>query len=134
MSRISDLERSAHGRSRDVEDPEERRFGVVDQMMLARNRPSLSGAQWTGIVTQIAIEMLASGDVDAVVCVQKGEDGSPAPLVARTEEDILASRGVKPTLSPNLNVLATVEALDVKKLLFIGVGCQVQVRYRIAWR
>lgn len=46
-------------------------------------------------------------------------------VVARCKEDIMKARGVKPTLSPNLNVLATVEALDVKKLLFIGVGCQV---------
>lgn len=46
-------------------------------------------------------------------------------VVARSREDILAARGVKPTLSPNLSVLATVEALDVKRLLFIGVGCQV---------
>ena len=46
-------------------------------------------------------------------------------VVARSKEDILAAKGVKPTLSPNLNVLATVEALDVKRLLFIGVGCQV---------
>jgi len=46
-------------------------------------------------------------------------------LVARCKEDILKARGVKPTLSPNLNTLATVEALDVKRLLFIGVGCQV---------
>ena len=61
-----------------------------------------------------------------VVCLH---DGSCCmQVVARTREDILAARGVKPTLSPNLNVLATVEALDVKRLLFIGVGCQVQVR------
>lgn len=46
-------------------------------------------------------------------------------LVARSKEDIIKARGVKPTLSPNLNTLATVEALDVKRLLFIGVGCQV---------
>ena len=49
----------------------------------------------------------------------------PKPVVARTVADIMASRGVKPVLSPNLDVLATVEALGVKKLLFIGVGCQV---------
>lgn len=51
----------------------------------------------------------------------------PKPVVARTPGDILAARGVKPTLSPNLDVLATVEALagTVKRLLFIGVGCQV---------
>ena len=47
-------------------------------------------------------------------------------LVARCKEDIIKARGVKPTLSPNLNTLATVEALDVKRLLFIGVGCQVR--------
>ena len=46
--------------------------------------------------------------------------------MARCKEDILAAKGVKPTLSPNLNVLATVEALDVKRLLFIGVGCQAR--------
>lgn len=46
-------------------------------------------------------------------------------MVATCREDIIKARGVKPTLSPNLNTLATVEALDVKKLLFIGVGCQV---------
>lgn len=48
-------------------------------------------------------------------------------MVARSRADILAARGVKPTLSPNLSVLATVEALDVKRLLFIGVGCQVHM-------
>ena len=52
--------------------------------------------------------------------------GNRSPqVVARSRADIMAARGVKPTLSPNLDVLATVEALGVKKLLFIGVGCQV---------
>ena len=46
-------------------------------------------------------------------------------MVARSKDDILKAKGVKPTLSPNLNTLAIVEALDVKRLLFIGVGCQV---------
>lgn len=50
-------------------------------------------------------------------------------VVARCKEDIIKAKGVKPTLSPNLNTLATVEALDVKKLLFIGVGCQVRTGY-----
>lgn len=34
-------------------------------------------------------------------------------MVATSKEDILAARGVKPCISPNLNVLATVEALQV---------------------
>lgn len=33
--------------------------------------PSVAGAQWTGIVTTIAIEMLKSNMVEAVVCVQR---------------------------------------------------------------
>ncbi|KAI3423955.1 hypothetical protein D9Q98_009789 [Chlorella vulgaris] len=128
MSRIERLEEKVHGRRRDAEDEDELRFGVTKEVLYARNKPAIEGAQWTGVVTQIAIEMLESGKVDAVVCVQSDENDrfSPKPMVARCREDILAARGVKPTLSPNLNVLATVEALDVKRLLFIGVGCQVQ--------
>lgn len=53
--------------------------------------------------------------------------------MARCKEDILAAKGVKPTLSPNLNVLATVEALDVRRLLFIGVGCQAGCVSGPAW-
>ena len=33
--------------------------------------PCFAGAQWTGIVTTIAIEMLKSNMVEAVVCVQR---------------------------------------------------------------
>lgn len=43
-------------------------------MLYARRDPGLPGAQWTGLVTSIAIEMLASGKVDAVVCVQSDPD------------------------------------------------------------
>ncbi|GLC35133.1 hypothetical protein PLESTB_000557800 [Pleodorina starrii] len=128
MSRIEQLEERVHGRRRNADDDNELHFGVTSSMSYAVNTPAVEGAQWTGIVTQIAIDMLQSGKVDAVVCVQSDENDrfTPKPVVARTAEDIIKARGVKPTLSPNLNVLATVEALQVKKLLFIGVGCQVQ--------
>ncbi|GFR45129.1 hypothetical protein Agub_g6509 [Astrephomene gubernaculifera] len=128
MSRIDALEERVHGRRRDARDDDELHFGVTAAKAYAMNTPAVDGAQWTGIVTQIAIEMLQSGKVDAVVCVQSDENDrfTPKPVVARSVEDIIKARGVKPTLSPNLNVLATVEALQVKKLLFIGVGCQVQ--------
>ena len=122
------MERAVHGRERDLDNPDELHFGVHEDVVYARVQPPVPGAQWTGIVTSIACEMLSSGQVDAVVCVQSDPEDrfSPKPMVARNVEDIIAAKGVKPTLSPNLNVLATVEALNVKKLLFIGVGCQVQ--------
>lgn len=49
------------------------------EMLYARNTPAVDGAQWTGIVTQIAINMLESGAVDAVVCVQSTKDDRFAP-------------------------------------------------------
>lgn len=38
---------------------------------LKRSASLMVGAQWTGIVTTIAIEMLKSGMVEAVICVQR---------------------------------------------------------------
>ena len=128
MSRIGAIEQQVHGRQRDVNDADELRFGVTQKTLYARNVPGVKDAQWTGIVTQIAVEMLESGKVDAVVCVQSDPNDplKPKPMVARTVEDVIKAKGVKPTLSPNLEVLATIEALNVKKVLFIGVGCHVQ--------
>ena len=53
------------------------------EMLYARNTPAVDGAQWTGIVTQVAINMLESGAVDAVVCVQSAEDDRFAPKPVR---------------------------------------------------
>ncbi|KAL6760746.1 coenzyme F420 hydrogenase family [Haematococcus lacustris] len=128
MSRVEQLEPRIHGRGRNLGNEDEVRFGVVQETLYARNSPGIPGAQWTGIVTQIAISMLESGMVEAVVCVQADPQDrfSPRPMIARTTADIMAARGVKPVLSPNLEVLAAVEAAGVKRLLFVGVGCQVQ--------
>jgi 7-hydroxymethyl chlorophyll a reductase len=125
---IRELERVVHGRARALDDEDELVFGVTQSLLNARVVPSVPGAQWTGIVTSIACTMLSQGLVDAVVCVQSDAEDrfTPKPFVARSVEDIVAARGVKPCLSPNLDVLATVEALDVRRLLFIGVGCQVR--------
>lgn len=103
-------------------------MGVHEEVLYARKVEPVEGAQWTGIVTTIAIEMLKSGMVEAVVCVQSDPEDrfGPRPVLARTPDEVLAAKGVKPTLSPNLNTLALVEAAGVKRLLFCGVGCQVQ--------
>ncbi|CAA0839954.1 7-hydroxymethyl chlorophyll a reductase-chloroplastic [Striga hermonthica] len=114
MSRIEALEPIVHGRGRKIDSLQETYMGVYEDLLYARKINPVAGAQWTGIVTTIAIEMLRTGMVEAVVCVQ------------RTPEEVLAAKGVKPTLSPNLNTLALVEAAGVKRLLFCGVGCQVQ--------
>jgi coenzyme F420 hydrogenase subunit beta len=125
---IAELEAMAHGRSRDLDNEDEWYFGVSQDMMAARRIEPIPGAQWTGIVSTIACEMLERGLVEGVVCVQNSPDDrfQPMPVIARTPEEVLAARVNKPTLSPNLSILEQVERSGMKRLLAIGVGCQIQ--------
>lgn len=125
---IAELEAEAHGRSRDLGVEDDWYFGVFQTMMAARKREPIEGAQWTGIVSAIACEMLERGVVEGVVCVQNTPEDrfQPLPVIARTAEEVLAARVNKPTLSPNLSVLEQVERSGMKRLLVIGVGCQIQ--------
>jgi 3,8-divinyl protochlorophyllide a 8-vinyl-reductase (ferredoxin) len=125
---ITELETVAHGRSRDLDNEDDWYFGVSQEMMAARKQKPIEGAQWTGIVSTIACEMLKQNMVEGVVCVQNtAEDRfQPMPVIARTPEEVLAAKVNKPTLSPNLNVLEQIEQSGMKRLLVIGVGCQIQ--------
>jgi 3,8-divinyl protochlorophyllide a 8-vinyl-reductase (ferredoxin) len=125
---IPTLETQTHGRSRDLDQEDDLYFGVHRSMVAARKTEPIAGAQWTGIVSSLAIEMLNRGLVEGVVCVQndEGDRFTPKPIIARTPEEILAARVNKPTLSPNLNILDLVAESGLKKLLVIGVGCQIQ--------
>jgi len=125
---IQTLEAQTHKRSRDLDNENELYFGVHQDMMAARKQQPIEGAQWTGIVSSIAIEMLNHGLVEGVVCVQNTKEDrfQPMPVIARTPEEILAARVNKPTLSPNLSILEQIEQSGMKKLLVIGVGCQIQ--------
>ncbi|TYT70399.1 Coenzyme F420 hydrogenase/dehydrogenase, beta subunit C-terminal domain [Microcystis aeruginosa] len=125
---IADLEAAAHGKSRDLNQENDLYFGVHQEMIAAKKKQAIPGAQWTGIVSTIACEMLDRGLVEGVVCVQNtAEDRfQPQPILARTTEEILAAKVNKPTLSPNLSVLEEIEKSGMKRLLVIGVGCQIQ--------
>jgi 3,8-divinyl protochlorophyllide a 8-vinyl-reductase (ferredoxin) len=125
---VEDLETQFHGRSRDLDNEDDLYFGVHNSMIAARKTEPIEGAQWTGIVSSIAIEMLEKGLVEGVICVQNKPDDrfGPMPIIATSREEILAARVNKPTLSPNLNLLDQVEQSGMKRLLAIGVGCQIQ--------
>ena len=122
------MEQQSHGRSRDLEDDDELYFGVHERMLTARLTQPIDGAQWTGIVSRIAVRALETGLVDAVLCVQQSADDrfTPVPILARTPDEVLAARVNKPTLSPNLKVLEKLPGSGIQRLLAIGVGCQVQ--------
>ena len=125
---IAELETTTHGRSRDLNNEDDIYFGVHQEMMSAKKKEPIAGAQWTGIVSTIACEMLTQGLVEGVVCVQNSEEDrfQPKPIIATTTEEILGAKVNKPTLSPNLSVLEQIEQSGLKRLLVIGVGCQIQ--------
>ncbi|MDJ0510260.1 MAG: Coenzyme F420 hydrogenase/dehydrogenase, beta subunit C-terminal domain [Crocosphaera sp.] len=125
---IAELEVMAHGKSRNLGDENDCYFGVHQEMMAARKKEPIQGAQWTGIVSTIACEMLENGLVEGVVCVQNTKEDrfQPMPVIATTPEEVLAAKVNKPTLSPNLSVLEQIEQSNFKRLLVIGVGCQIQ--------
>jgi coenzyme F420 hydrogenase subunit beta len=126
--RFEDMERRAHGRSRDLDNEDELYFGVHRRMLSARLKEPIEGAQWTGIVSRLGVRALQSGLVDAVLCVQQSPDDrfTPQPILARTPGEVLAARVNKPTLSPNLEVLDQLPGSGIRRLLAIGVGCQIQ--------
>ncbi len=122
------MEERVHGRSRDLDNEDELYFGVSQRMLSARLRQPIEGAQWTGIVSRIGIRALETGLVDAVLCVGQSPDDrfTPVPVLARTPEEVLAARVNKPTLSPNLEVLEQLPGSGIRRLMAIGVGCQIQ--------
>lgn len=126
--RFEAMEAAAHGRSRDLDDENELYFGVHQRMFTARLKQPIPGAQWTGIVSRIGVRALETGLVDAVLCVGQSPDDrfTPVPVLARTPEQVLAARVNKPTLSPNLAVLEQLPGSGIRRLLAIGVGCQIQ--------
>lgn len=125
---VETMEQTAHGRARNLDDDNELYFGVHQQMLTARLLAPIDGAQWSGIVSRIGVRALETGLVDAVLCVQGSPEDrfTPVPILARTPEEVLAARVNKPTLSPNLKVLEQLPGSGIRRLLAIGVGCQVQ--------
>jgi coenzyme F420-reducing hydrogenase beta subunit len=119
------IELSLHGRTRRAGD--ELLLGITRSIHVARMQEPLAGAQWSGIVTSLGALLLERGIVDGVVTTRAvpGTRYAPQPFLARTPAEVLGSRGNKPCISPNLEVLDQVRAAGVRRVAFIGVGCQV---------
>jgi 7-hydroxymethyl chlorophyll a reductase len=132
MARIDAMEPLVHGRARRLDDDDELYHGVHTRLSNARMVEPVGGAAWTGIVSSVAIAALESRLVDAVVAVGARSSApfermEPRPLLCRTAADVRACSGVKPVLASSLALLEQVRAdPSIKRLLFIGVGCQVQ--------
>jgi 3,8-divinyl protochlorophyllide a 8-vinyl-reductase (ferredoxin) len=126
-NRAEQTEERLHGRRRRAGD--ELRFGIYREMAVVRLPRPVPGAQWTGIVTTLAIRLLERGEVEAVILAgtNPGTRFEPMPVLARSPAEVSACAGNKPCLSPNLALLDLVREAGIRRLAVVGTGCQVQI-------
>jgi coenzyme F420 hydrogenase subunit beta len=120
-------EKALFGREREPLDAVESRFGITRSRFIARLREPVSGAQWSGIITRLAVKAFNSGLVEAVVTLHRDDKDffQPKPVLAESEADIYKAKGSVPVLSPVLNSLEQAYNKGVKRLLVIGAACHI---------
>lgn len=125
------MERAVHGRVRGSGD--EVFFGPVQSMHRARLRAPADGAQWTGITTALAADLLARGKVDAVLTmVPDAEDRwKPQPALITEAQDMGRARGMRMGYAPLLALLEEAAERGFTRLAVIGIPCQVYALRRL---
>lgn len=100
-------------------------MGRTKILRVRRQRP-IAGAQWTGVVTTIAMRALEQGLVEGVILTgtEPGTLNKPQPVLARTPEEVLACRGNKFGLSPTLEKIDDAIAAGLKRVMVVGTPCQ----------
>jgi coenzyme F420 hydrogenase subunit beta len=121
------LEAQTHGRQTIPTKGEEHFFGVTQTMLRARLTPPAKGAQWTGITTTIAAQLLATGAVDAVLTVapDPADKWKPLPVIVTDPAAMAQVRGMRMGFGPTLALLEPAAAAGHKRIAFIGIPCQV---------
>lgn len=105
-------------------------LGKYKTAVSARSTSSevLRCAQDGGIVTSMFIYALEEGIIDGAIVAGPGEEPwRPEPVVATTPEEILAARGTKYNISPNMAVIKeAVRKYGLDKVGIVGTPCQMQ--------
>ncbi len=120
-------EKKLFGRERSLDDPVEMRFGITLERFTAQLKKPLPGSQWSGIITRMAMRAFEEKLVDGVVSLQHtpGHHFFSQPVLARSLDEIHATRGNKPVLSPVLHSLESAYRQGMKKVLVIGAACHL---------
>jgi len=119
------LETSVHGRVAGAGD--EAFFGVTHAMYRARLEPAAEGAQWTGITTSLAAELLRSGAVDGVIATAPDpkDRWKPMPVIVTDAADMAQCRGMRMGYGPLLALLEPARDMGLRRIAVVGVPCQV---------
>lgn len=122
------LENAVHGRVRDKSKQEDEAwFGVYNRMVRASMKVPKSGAQWTGITSELAKRLLVKGLVDAVIAVGPSPEDRwrPEPRLITEPADMDACRGMRMGYAPILSLVEPALAAGHKRLAVVGIPCQV---------
>ncbi len=119
------FETEVHGRAATGGD--ERFFGVTQKMYRAAMVTPAKGAQWTGITTGLAADLLAKGKVDAVLCMvpDAHDNWAPRPAIITDPADMAQARGMRMGYAPLLALLEPAVAAGHRRLAVIGIPCQI---------
>ncbi|SEN32126.1 coenzyme F420 hydrogenase subunit beta [Loktanella fryxellensis] len=120
------LEAQVHGRAAQ-EGGDEGFFGVHSAMYRARMTAPATGAQWTGITTGLAAELLRRGTVDAVLAMVPDADDrwAPRPAILTTPDQMQQARGMRMGYAPLLALLEPALAAGHRRIAVIGIPCQI---------
>ncbi|WP_319579575.1 coenzyme F420 hydrogenase subunit beta [uncultured Methanospirillum sp.] len=105
-------------------------LGKYKSCVAARSTSSeiLKSSQDGGIVTQMFVYALEEGIIDGAIVAGPGDEPwKPEPMVATSPEEILAARGTRYNISPNMAVLKeSVRKYGLDKVGIVGTPCQIQ--------
>ncbi len=119
------LETRVHGRTRGAGD--EVFFGPFQTMHKARLADPTPGAQWTGITTALAADLLSRDVVDAVLTVVPDAEDKwkPVPKLITTADGLAEARGMRMGYAPLLALLEQAQSEGLTRLAIIGIPCQI---------
>lgn len=102
-------------------------FGEVLQMHRASLANPAPGAQWTGITTALAADLLERGSVTAVLTLAPAPDDPfrPVPVIVTAAEDMASVRGMRMGYAPLLALLEPAVTQGHKRIALVGIPCQV---------
>ena len=81
-----------------------------------------------GIATALSLYLLRSGKIDAVAAtvIKEGNSVETAPLLCKSEEQVLKSMGSKYCPTTVNSIIKDIDSNSVKSLMLVGLPCQVQ--------
>ena len=125
------MEKAVHGAARSTGDA--LFFGPFQAMYRAHMSEPRQGAQWTGITTSLAADLLTRAKVDAVLTMLPSKDDvwRPEPALITDPADMARARGMRMGYAPLLALLEEAAARGYKRLAVIGIPCQIYALRRI---